>query len=517
MIDAPDIVGGQNADPGEYPWQALVIAGPFLCGGSLVEAGWVLTAAHCVYDFDENLINADDITVFLGEYDRSSESNDGTEQKIEVSQVIPYPDYRPGYHEHDIALLKLSSLANTSSPAVGPIPLNSDRSISPSTLATVTGWGQLVLNGENPSILQEVQVPIVPNQTCNIAYGGSITASMICAGEEEGGKDACLGDSGGPLVIPDGQNSFKHAGIVSFGIGCADPRYPGVYTRTSTYFTWLINTMGINPEPSPIPTETVQVTRTPSPTFTPVPNATETPTPFFTATPTNTPTPSPTPLVSIELISNGMFDDPPLGQGWLQASTNDFTLIDSRANFDIDIDPASAPYFVWLGGRENEESRISQSVTLPGNGRLSLRYRYLVTSIEDRCGFDVGRILINTTIVQTIDLCRDNAAPTWREGFLILDQYGNRNVTLSIEALNDVSDVSSLFIDDVSVLYEADVAPIPSPTPVLSGGNAILNGDFENGNDQFWQVDSENGLQIILSDANTLPLEPVSGNYFAWL
>ena len=88
-----------------------------------------------------------------------------------------------------------------------------------------------------------VRVPAITNAQCNSAYGGSITDSMICAGYPGvGGKDACQGDSGGPFVCNDGGKAIV-AGTVSWGFGCADANYPGVYSRTTAALDWIKSTM----------------------------------------------------------------------------------------------------------------------------------------------------------------------------------------------------------------------------------------------------------------------------------
>ena len=67
---------------------------------------------------------------------------------------------------------------------------------------------------------------------CNVSYSGDIADSMICAGEA--GKDSCQGDSGGPMTC----DGFL-CGIVSWGYGCADANYPGVYTEVSYFVDWI--------------------------------------------------------------------------------------------------------------------------------------------------------------------------------------------------------------------------------------------------------------------------------------
>ena len=83
--------------------------------------------------------------------------------------------------------------------------------------------------------MQKVSVPFVSEKTCKQAYGSSsITAGMICAGRK--GKDSCQGDSGGPMVCADGHQ----VGVVSWGYGCAEEGYPGVYTRVAHYHDWIV-------------------------------------------------------------------------------------------------------------------------------------------------------------------------------------------------------------------------------------------------------------------------------------
>ncbi|RXN35919.1 trypsin I-P1-like protein [Labeo rohita] len=96
-------------------------------------------------------------------------------------------------------------------------------------------------------VLQELMIPVVNFSECNNTYGGTITNNMICAGLlNEGGKGACQGDSGGPMVIRNG-SLWIQSGIVSFGKGCAEPKYPCVYTRVSRYQDWIQSKILLNP------------------------------------------------------------------------------------------------------------------------------------------------------------------------------------------------------------------------------------------------------------------------------
>lgn len=239
---SPDIVGGEEATPGEFPWQAFLRIGSYICGGSLIAPQWVMTAAHCVERDDEpgQPVSPSTVTVYLGKHNiRQAETSQQTKS---VAQVIIHPNYDPNRSDNDIALLRLSSAATLNS-RVATIPLlvspGDDPLTAPGIQATVTGWGTTSENGLVSDTLQKVSVPIVSNAACSQALSYAITQNMICAGYDDGGKDACQGDSGGPLIVPNGDGGWKQTGIVSFGFGCARPELYGVYTRVSRYIDWI--------------------------------------------------------------------------------------------------------------------------------------------------------------------------------------------------------------------------------------------------------------------------------------
>ena len=93
--------------------------------------------------------------------------------------------------------------------------------------------------GMAPNDLQWVAVPTVTYDQCSEPYNNGITDSMICAGLPEGEKDSCQGDSGGPFVCRNDDNKAVLTGVVSFGIGCALPDYPGVYARVTAVLDWV--------------------------------------------------------------------------------------------------------------------------------------------------------------------------------------------------------------------------------------------------------------------------------------
>ncbi|MDM8528441.1 serine protease [Anaerolineales bacterium HSG24] len=246
--------GGGEAKPGAWPWQAALINAGSLassghyCGGSLIRDDWVLTAGHCTDDKQ-----ASQIEVILGRHDLAT--NEG--QRFKVVKIINNPYYNPISLDTDISLLQLERPA-TLNRFVQLIDIVSpDSSLTaPGTMATVTGWGNRsgVGSSDYPDTLHQVSVPLVSNETCNQAFPGEVTDTMICAGYIEGGKDACQGDSGGPLVVlKDDQQGYAQVGIVSWGEGCALAGYYGVYTRVANFKAWVEKKIG----PAPLPNKVI--------------------------------------------------------------------------------------------------------------------------------------------------------------------------------------------------------------------------------------------------------------------
>lgn len=241
---SPTIVGGEPAEPGEFPWQvALLDASNGLwwgCGGSLISPTWVATAAHCVTS-GEFVFPPQALNVAVGRHDINS--NEG--QRIAVAEVIVHPTWNPWTYDADLALLRLAqpAILTDTVQTIPPATAVDAALMAEGRLATATGWGTRREGQQDyPDVLYKVTVPFVAQSACEFAYAttsATITGNMLCAGLLQGGKDACQGDSGGPLVVSDGIDSYKLAGIVSWGEGCARPGLPGVYTRVANFVDWI--------------------------------------------------------------------------------------------------------------------------------------------------------------------------------------------------------------------------------------------------------------------------------------
>ena len=241
---SPTIVGGEPAEPGEFPWQAALLDANnglwWGCGGSLISPTWVATAAHCV---TSGLFVSPPQTLNVAVGRHHINSNEG--QRIAVAEVIVHPAWNPWTYDADIALLRLTQPAIlTDTVQIIPLAMAADADLTAEgRLATATGWGTRSEGQQDyPDVLYKVTVPFVAQSACEFAYAttsNAITGNMLCAGLLQGGKDACQGDSGGPLVVSDGIDSYKLAGIVSWGEGCARPGLPGVYTRVANFVDWI--------------------------------------------------------------------------------------------------------------------------------------------------------------------------------------------------------------------------------------------------------------------------------------
>ncbi|WP_083239271.1 S1 family peptidase [Methyloceanibacter superfactus] len=288
--DTEMIVDGKPAPEGKYPYQVRLYDSledeKGSCGGSLIAAQWVLTAAHCMYagrGDDKRAIEAGEVVIGYGSNDRKETA------KVEVAEIFVHPKYAAcagdtqcaDESKADIALLKLAEPVADPQTVALVEPETEKALLVPGAKVVVTGWGAMwdpydedvgklltAFGGGDalkdkvnyPRKLHEVEVDWVDNATCAAAFdagdAGNIADTEICAMRQGTRKDSCQGDSGGPLVVPakDG-HGFVQVGVVSWGRGCGGA-LPGVYSRVAAFSDWIhetIDTGGAATPESPAP------------------------------------------------------------------------------------------------------------------------------------------------------------------------------------------------------------------------------------------------------------------------
>jgi len=239
------IVGGTNARPGDWPWQASVHYSwsPGInrqwCGGTLIDEEWVLSAAHC---FDDK--NVRRYWFKLGEHDLRVDST--SEQTRRAKEIHVHPQYNTKTSDYDLALIKLESKVQLNDRVRTACLPGPNTQFPAGTNCAISGWGKLSESIAGPAILQQAQVPLASQAACQKAYHRyKITDRMICAGAAQGKIDACQGDSGGPLVCKDSQDAWYVVGATSWGVGCARRGLYGVYADVKNMRQWVNKVAGV--------------------------------------------------------------------------------------------------------------------------------------------------------------------------------------------------------------------------------------------------------------------------------
>merc|ERR1711970_320519 len=264
FVTVQSIINGRDAELGEAPYQARIrfrkspqmTDGSYrdhLCGGTLISSCWVLTASTCILT-DESISRGGGMErwyrVDVGNRYYQTDVGNETDfyhQSLRVKRAIVHPRASRNSKFNDLALLQLfpsneagecAIFGKTVQPAIINNANDQFRSCS------ISGWGVTSLRSRHvPNILQIADVNITDFNQCQNNYRQRRTSltkrAHICAAGNNG-VDTCMGDTGGPLVCKNDSNDNLYlAGVTSFGIGCGQPNFPGVYVRVGSYRKWI--------------------------------------------------------------------------------------------------------------------------------------------------------------------------------------------------------------------------------------------------------------------------------------
>lgn len=228
----PFIVGGHDATE-EYSWiVSLQEGGNHFCGGSLISADWVLTAAHCVEG-----ASPEQIGLRIGSTDRTQGG-----EEAQAAEIIVHPDYDG---THDIALIKLATPAESA-----PITLGTQDEVG--TASRILGWGQTTPEpggDQGPDTLQELDTSVVDPAGCT---GGEIDAETeLCTENPNGDSGACYGDSGGPQIAKENEEWVLIGDTSRSGGGSTCAKEPSIYTSVVAHTDWVTEITGGGEDPQP--------------------------------------------------------------------------------------------------------------------------------------------------------------------------------------------------------------------------------------------------------------------------
>merc|ERR1711962_1706957 len=254
-VSSPDrIVGGKEVNPKfKLPYQVLVSpcasnGGCLMCGGTILNKRYVVTAAHCLYNgnTEMTLKGGAKFRVMVGEHDHCKHNEAGGKNFVMASAVHKHPKYdiNSAAADFDIAILKLSkdlTFSNKIKPVCLPTSATKDYS---GKASTISGWGGTKAYTPLKPVkqpgqcgLKETIVNILKtsDKKCSDFLGDSSSTTRFCAWAK--GTDSCQGDSGGPLTVAE-NGKYVLLGVVSYGSGCAT-EHPGVYARVQGFLPWI--------------------------------------------------------------------------------------------------------------------------------------------------------------------------------------------------------------------------------------------------------------------------------------
>eukprot|EP00571_Detonula_confervacea_P011850 CAMPEP_0172301216 /NCGR_PEP_ID=MMETSP1058-20130122/3144_1 /TAXON_ID=83371 /ORGANISM="Detonula confervacea, Strain CCMP 353" /LENGTH=690 /DNA_ID=CAMNT_0013011249 /DNA_START=452 /DNA_END=2524 /DNA_ORIENTATION=+ len=333
------IINGVEVTNQRYPYTvSLQYFNEHFCGGALIAPDIVITAGHC-----NGSLSGIKYNVVIGRHNLGGFSWTG--QSIKLKEEVRHPQYDEDTVNNDFNLVVLSAPVtwgngqylrvndNPQVPAAPSTANNSNNGVLLGDALTVVGWGDTDPRDDVATasdVLMETEVYAMTNDVCEQSEGlvtsqwgtvmtdlkGGITENMLCARADD--TDACQGDSGGPLIKKGNDSSGADdtlVGIVSWGLGCADDVFPGVYSRVSSQYDWIqSNVCKLSADPPAwFNCPGSVIARVPNPAPTPPTNA---PTPAPTVPVTPSPTRLPLPSGKRRLLIIIELDASPVETGW---------------------------------------------------------------------------------------------------------------------------------------------------------------------------------------------------------
>ncbi|KAH8288740.1 hypothetical protein KR054_009160 [Drosophila jambulina] len=225
------IAGGNTASEGSWPWIGSIqnVYSYHLCGCSIIDKRWVLTAASCVSG-----LRARNLIVVTGTNNWWSL----TASYYQVDQIHVHCNFdKPLYH-NDIALLHLSEDIVYDEVTQNITLADIDELTMGETLS-FAGWGSPEAMGTYEQYLRESSGVYVPVDECIKLLGDTedVDLGHVCV-QMEAGKGACHGDTGGPLI----DSQQRLVGLGNWGVPCGRG-HPDVYARVPFYHDWIRTTM----------------------------------------------------------------------------------------------------------------------------------------------------------------------------------------------------------------------------------------------------------------------------------
>jgi len=238
-VEHDKVVGGHAAKAGDWGWMTgMRRNGGFICGGSVINNWWLITAAHCVFGNQNPSVYILDV----GGHDRLNAETWVISKRVQ--RIFIHNQYSSATLRHDIALMKFDTQLAIDNYYIVPVCIPDQSEDWQSKHGWATGWGTLFSGGSVSRYLMQVHMIHLTNDRCKQRFGTSVdTAMQMCGGEVGQGIDTCQGDSGGPYVFQGQSQNWYLIGITSWGYGCGDG---GVYTKVAYYKNWVEGILAAN-------------------------------------------------------------------------------------------------------------------------------------------------------------------------------------------------------------------------------------------------------------------------------